>query len=105
LIGHLLNRTANVKRRTVTRDGLGGSVETFAIVGNVKMRLQAISANESDVYSKEGEIITHKAFFDAEANIATRDRLRFRGNDYIIRSIINPDYEDAYLVAGVELQD
>ncbi len=104
MIGHLLNRTATIKRRTVTRDGLGGLVESFSNVGRVNLRLQPIKASEVDTYSREGELVTHKAYMDYGAGVIARDLLRFRGNDYIVRSVINTDYEDAFLVVGVELQ-
>jgi len=105
VIGHLLNSTMYVHRRTVTRDALGGITESFALVASVDSRIQPLTAKETDLYSKEGETITHKAYFSFGANVEPRDRLIFRGKTFIVRTVMNPDYEDVYLVANVSEQD
>lgn len=105
MIGHLLNVEVGVSRRTVTRDAFGGSVESFATVSTERVRLQPMKASEADLYSKEGVTVTHKAFFNYGANVQARDRLSAFGSTFIVRTIMNPDYEDKFLVANVELQD
>lgn len=105
MIGHLLNVEVVVSRRTVTRDAFGGSVETFATVATERVRLQPMKAAEADLYSKEGVTVTHKAFFNYGSNVQARDQLAAFGSTFIVRTIMNPDYENKFLVANVELQD
>jgi SPP1 family predicted phage head-tail adaptor len=105
VIGHLLNIDVEVNRRTVTRDGLGGSIETFAKVATERVRLQPMKASEANAYLKEGVTVTHRAFFNHGADVQSRDRLAAFGKSFIVRSVTNPDYADKFLVADVELQD
>ena len=105
MIGHLLNISVDISRRTVARDAMGGSIETFANVSTERVRLQPMKASEANAYLKEGVTVTHRAYFNYGADVQARDRLIAFGKSFIVRDVVNPDYADRYLVADVELQD
>lgn len=105
MIEHLLNSTVDIQRRTVARDALGGMTESFATIATADTRMQVLTAKETNDYSREGETITHRAYFSFGTDIAARDRILFDGKTYIVRTVENPDYENRYLAASVEFQN
>lgn len=75
MIGHLLNRTAALWRKSTTSDGSGGQTVEWAQAGTVPVRLSSPRATERQAAAQEGAEITHVAYFGADSDVRRGDRL------------------------------
>lgn len=90
------NKTATVQRSTLTRDAVGGSIETWASDAVYQMALQPTSGSEDDRYGREEYTITHRGYLAGTPDILPDDRLSIDGNTYLIRAVLNPCGLDRY---------
>lgn len=82
----LLNQAAIVERVTSTTDSVGGLVEAWAMVGEIKCRIVPLSARERAMRGTLGVDVSHKAFC-ALGDFTERDRLRVGATIYRITGI------------------
>ena len=100
----LFNNQATLKTRTVVRDAIGGTVETFSGGETFGMRLQPTSTDETNLYSKEGQVVKFKAYVSAQLSASITDRVSFNDRPLIVRGVLNPDEADVYKVLFLEEQ-
>lgn len=106
-VATLADKTVSVERATITRDGQGGRVETWAEVLSVSARIQPLSAGESIRYSREAEIVTHKIYVPLSPDIRHGDRIVFVNvhdvtETYEVKGVRNIDHQDRFLTIEAE---
>jgi SPP1 family predicted phage head-tail adaptor len=85
----LFNHTLTLQRKTVTSDGQGGNIETWADVGNFRGRVSSLSADERVSMGKVNVFPTHKIFCD-NLDIIETDRILWGSYVFNITGILNP---------------
>ena len=100
----MFNSKATLQSRTQTLDAFGGMVESFSTARNFPCRIQPTSADEQDLYSREGQVVTAKAYVSASLAPGTNDRVVFNSRTFYIRGILNPDEANMYKVVYLEEQ-
>jgi hypothetical protein len=84
--------TATAKRRTRTKDALGGSKDSFTTLFEDRAcwRQQASSGEIREAQAREVQI-THKVFFASDPGLDERDVLVIGGDTMSVRSYVHPD--------------
>lgn len=75
MIGHLLNRTPNLWRRSDTADGRGGVTTSWSDQGTVAARFSAPSPSERSAAAQQGVEVTHDVYLLPDADVRRGDRL------------------------------
>lgn len=83
---------ATAKRRTRTRDSLGGGKDTWTTLwsGRACWRQQA-TASEVMSCQQRGQTVTHKVFFHDNPNVDERDELVIGSDTMEVSSVTHPD--------------
>ena len=86
----ILNRVIELQRVTITRNGLGEGVETWATLATRKAQRSDVSAAESFRAQEVGAQLTTRFTIRYSGELATlnpRDRLLFDGRNYQITGV------------------
>ena len=87
--GGLLNQTLTLESKTITDDGMGGQVETYATVGSFRGRISPLTANERLLQNKETMLTTHRIYCDP-MSVMPNDRIKWGTYYFEIIGITNP---------------
>jgi SPP1 family predicted phage head-tail adaptor len=100
----LFNSNAKLETRTQTLDAFGGIKESFAVAQSFSCRIQPTSAEEQNLYNREGMTVEAKAYVSHRLNPNVTDRVIFGSRTFLIRGVLNPDEADLYKVLYLEEQ-
>ena len=100
----LYNSEASVQGRTQTLDAWGGIKESFATTSTFRCRFQPTTADEKNLYSREGQVVDLKAYTSPKVPITINDQISFNSRTFIVKGIINPDEADHHIVLFLEEQ-
>ena len=64
-----------VERPTITQDGLGGRIETWAEIWTGMARVQPIGGSEGFRYAREESVFTHNVYVSGKPDIRVEDRI------------------------------
>lgn len=78
LIGNLLIHAIDVKRPSITKDSMGGQVETLAtIYSAVPCMIQPASDGDKVLYAQRQTTITHSVYMNTRPTLQMQDILLF----------------------------
>ena len=101
----LFNSNATLQTRTQTLDAFGGIKESFATGETFACRIQPPSADERNLYTREGQVVNAKAYVSHRLNANVTDQVSFGSRTFLIRGVINPDEADLYKILFLEEQE
>jgi head-tail adaptor len=100
----MFNSRATLQTRTQTLDAFGGIKEAFGTAEEFPCRIQPTSADERNLYEREGLIVNAKAYVSASLSPTVTDRVLFGARTFYVRGILNPDEADVFKVVFLEEQ-
>ena len=108
-VATLANKTFVFQRATITRDAIGGQVETWANVARLRGRVQPLSADDAIRHAKEESLVTHKGYFSGTPDIRNGDRITLStkiDTTYLhVTGVRNIDFADEFLTVEFEERD
>ena len=85
----LFNNTLTLQSLTITDDGAGGTVETWADMGSFKGRISPLTSQERMMQDKTTNTTTHKIYCD-NMMVSPSDRIKWGTYYFEIIGITNP---------------
>ena len=92
-----LRHHVTVERLTLTPDGIGGGVSTWATLYQPWAYIRPASGWERMAGMQLESPITHTIYLRYNTSITTRDRVVHRGRVFNIRSIIDTDEQKTFM--------
>jgi SPP1 family predicted phage head-tail adaptor len=92
------SKKVTLQRRTVTRDGHGQPIETWADQGLIWISLRPLTAREIEMNAERHEQVTHEAKARAPLQIDAKDRLKYGDRIFEVASVIDRDEEGVEIV-------
>tara|TARA_R110000824_G_scaffold22442_2_gene82117 strand:+ start:88 stop:408 length:321 start_codon:yes stop_codon:yes gene_type:complete len=100
----MFNSEATLESRTQTLDAFGGIKESFAATTTFACRIQPTSADEQNLYTREGMTVKMKAYVSHRLSANVTDQVAFGSRTFLVRGVLNPDEADLYKVLFLEEQ-
>lgn len=79
-------KDAQVQRATTQDNGIGGKIETWTTLSNIKALINQASSSEIEMAKKKDVFVTHKMYCDTQTDIKYGDRVVFLGENYRVVS-------------------
>jgi len=99
--GRLRLRLA-LERATSTPDGAGGATLDWDLIATVAAEMAPMQGNERGVGEGLGDLTMQKIVIRWREDIRTGDRFRLGERPFRVRSIIDPDEDERFLVCICE---
>lgn len=92
-----LDQRVSVSRLTVTSDGVGGSVETWATIGTYWAKVKAVSGTENNQGDNISAVAEYQFTFSNRLDIKESDKLIYNGVEYNIKAKLPNSRMDLYM--------
>ncbi|WP_435610683.1 head-tail adaptor protein [Streptomyces sp. C10-9-1] len=89
-IGRLLTRELEVRRPTLTPDGLGGQEVTYPTTGTVRAKVDQPAASERILADRAGSEHTHTVYLLPTADVRRGDQLHGAGQQLRVLHTVAP---------------
>ncbi|MFJ7948605.1 head-tail adaptor protein [Streptomyces sp. NPDC096354] len=99
----LLNTQLSVWRHTRIPDGMGGWVDTVAVVSSERARISQPSATERSAADQTTARLSHVIYLPADADVRRGDELREGVRRFAVLAVFEPSAPGTYLRADCEL--
>ncbi|MFC8263247.1 head-tail adaptor protein [Streptomyces sp. NPDC057291] len=100
----LLNTQVSVWRKTRIPDGMGGWVDTVAVVSSERARISQPSARERVAADQSGALLSHVVYLPADADVRRDDELREGVRRFTVLAVFEPSEPGTYLRADCWLK-
>lgn len=95
---HLMTSTGSVQRPTNTVDSGGSPIQTYAAhLGNIRCRIQPLSASERQQYAQTLGDVSHAVYVEGGQDIKASDRFVYGTAYYDIYGVVDFDKQAIYL--------
>lgn len=102
-VSHLLNGRAELWRYTRVSDGMGGWVQTWAKVADVRARFSQPSARDRVLADQSQSRLTHIIYLEPDSGAQREDELRRAdGRVFRVLAVFEPSEPGTYLRADCE---
>lgn len=101
-VSHLLNSSAELWRYSRASDGMGGWVQTWVKVADVRARFSQPSARDRVLADQSQSRLTHVVYLNDTQDVRREDELRRNGVMFKVLAVFEPSEPGTYLRADCE---
>ncbi|MER5687424.1 head-tail adaptor protein [Streptomyces sp. NPDC002205] len=98
----LMNTQLSVWRKTRIPDGMGGWVDTVAVVSSERARISQPSARERVAADQSSALLSHVVYLPADADVRRGDELRQGARRFTVLAVFEPSAPGTYLRADCQ---